>query len=346
MRLVSPDENSEIFNDLWALVSRGVRSRSLTALLLCSMRTELKWWLPTGATMLLSLLSYVDRNTLALLAPTILGETHLSAQQYGWIISAFSAAYLVGSPVWGRTLDRFGVRWGLAVSVALWSTASALHAFASTVFAFAAARAALGFGEGATFPAGLATATQTLRPDQRARGLALAYSGGSLGAIATPLLVTPIAARWGWRGAFLFTGLLGMAWLALWVRVAQDPRLARSAPPPSRSPALMNQRSVWGFMAAYAFGGLPLGFVLYAAPLHLSRALGCSQTTLGRVLWIPPLGWEIGYFFWGNIVDRAARRGRGRQTSDRLFAYLAALATPLALTPFLHDRAAVLATLF
>ncbi len=131
------------------------------------------------------------------------------------MISAFSAAYLVGNPVWGRALDRFGLRVGLGVSVALWTIASVSHAFVATAVGFAIARAALGFGEGATFPAGLRASTQTLRMDERGRGVAIAYSGASLGAIATPLVVTPIALRWGWRGAFLFTGALGAMWLML-----------------------------------------------------------------------------------------------------------------------------------
>lgn len=296
---------------------------------------------------LLSLLSYVDRNALALLAPTVLREAGLNAEQYGWMISAFSAAYLVGNPVWGRVLDRYGVRAGLALAVAVWTVASASHALATTALSFALARAALGFGEGATFPGGLRTATLTLRPEQRARGIALAYGGGSLGAIATPLLVTPIAHRWGWHGAFVCTGLFGASWLVLWAWVSRDPRLRPAPLPPDRAglPRL-REPGVWAFMAAYAFGGLPLGFVMYGAPIHLGD-LGCDQAALGRVLWIPPLGWEVGYFFWGWTIDRAALRGPvGEPFFRRLFSLLAVLAVPLAATPFVRSRGAVLALLF
>jgi ACS family hexuronate transporter-like MFS transporter len=309
-----------------------------------------KWWTPTASMLLLSLLSYVDRNVLALLAPSILRDTGLSAEQYGWVISAFSIAYLVGNPLWGRALDRFGVRVGLTVAAAFWTCASVSHAFARNVATFAMARAALGFGEGATFPGGLRTATQTLRPDQRARGLALAYSGGSLGAIATPILVTPVALRWGWRAAFLITGLLGIGWLAVWAWVGRDKRLnvQRTGGEPSPMPApRLDDRRVWGFMAAYALGAVPLGFVLYGAPIHLGRGLGCSQATLGHVLWIPPLGWEIGYFFWGWVIDRAAyRETLGADAFRRLFALLAALSLPLAVVPLLHSLVWVLFLLF
>ncbi len=307
-----------------------------------------KWWMPVAAMTLLSLLSYVDRTILAQLSPTILREEGLSAEQYGWIIDAFSVAYLIGSPVWGRILDRFGLRAGLAVAVTLWSVASVSHAFASTAATFAVARGLLGFGEGATFPGGLRTSTQTLHPQQRARGLAVAYSGGSLGAVLTPIIATPIALRWGWRATFFCTGFCGAAWLALWAVVSRDARLA--APPAADRPAQrprLTDPSVWGFMAAYAFGGLPLGFVLYGAPVYLGRHLGWDQALLGRVLWLPPLGWEVGYFFWGWIVDRGAdRASRERPIFGRLFALLSALALPLALTPLVQARAAILGLLF
>lgn len=309
------------------------------------MRTR-GYWSPIAAMMLLSFLSYVDRNTLAILSQTILRERGLSAEQYGWMISAFSAAYLVGNPTWGRALDRFGLRAGLAVSVSLWTIASVSHAFTSTALGFAVARAALGFGEGATFPAGLRTASQTLRPEERGRGVAIAYSGASLGAVATPLIVTPIALHWGWRGAFLFTGALGGAWLALWLWVSADSRLRVHSRDLVEPRPTLRALPLWGFMATYALGGVPLGFVLYDAPIHLSRALGCSQATLGHVLWIPPLGWEVGYFFWGWLIDRAAKRGVSANASRRFFSVLSVLALTLAAAAFMRSPAGVLLLLF
>jgi ACS family hexuronate transporter-like MFS transporter len=270
-------------------------------------------WLPAISMLLVSLISYIDRNTLALLAPTILRENNLSAEQYGWIISAFSVAYMVSNPLWGRWLDRWGVRTGMLVAVAFWTLASAAHAFASGFAAFAIARAALGFGEGATFPGGLRTVVQTLPERWRSRGVAIAYSGGSLGAVLTPLIVTPIYAAAGWRAAFLFTGLVGALWLVWWSIMSRRPELRAAHVERIETKAgtriHWTDRRLWAFMVSYALGCLPLAFVLYQAPVYFARALGKSQLEIGAVLWIPPLGWECGYFFWGWLTDRL-RRGR------------------------------------
>ena len=88
-------------------------------------------WLPSISMWLVSLISYIDRNTLAILAPVILRETHLNAEQYGFIISCFSVAYMIANPVWGLILDRWGVRRGMTTAVGIWALASAAHALAT-----------------------------------------------------------------------------------------------------------------------------------------------------------------------------------------------------------------------
>lgn len=289
---------------------------------------------------LVSLISYIDRNTLALLAPVILEETGLTAEQYGYIISAFSIAYMIGNPLWGLILDAFGLRTGMLSAVSFWTFASTAHAFAGGFWSFASARALLGFGEGATFPGGLRTAVQTLPERLRSRGIAVAYSGGSLGAIVTPLLITPIALRFGWRGAFLFTGIIGLAWLLLWMVVSR--RLTHHAESPSadRGSIKIRDPRLWAFMASYAFGALPIGFVIYGASIYLSRARGLTQAEIGTLLWIPPLGWELGYFVWGWLADRARRRFAG------IFLVLMLFSLPLMVVPATPSTPLVMVGLF
>jgi MFS transporter, ACS family, aldohexuronate transporter len=299
---------------------------------------------------LVSVISYVDRNTLALLAPTILRETRLSAAQYGLIVSAYSIAFMLGNPLWGRALDRIGVRRGMVAAVALWSVASAAHAFAVGFWTFAAARAVLGLGEGAAAPGGLRTVMQTLPPLRRARGIALSYSGGSAGAILTPIVIAPIAAVWGWRGAFWATGVFGALWIAGWLVLSRRPDIARPDRTPdalagTTRPRLSDPR-LWAFLLAYSLGALPLGFVVYCSALYLNRQLGLSQLAIGSVLWVPPLGSELGIFFWGWLADWISRRADRRTAVSRLLPIAVLLGLQLALLPYSGRFALVLAQFF
>lgn len=279
-----------------------------------------------------SLLSYLDRQALAVLAPTILADTHLTAESYAQAVSCFSIAYMLGNPLWGSLLGRVGLRSGMIAAVALWSVASASHAWMSGFLGFALARTVLGLGEGATFPGGLRTAMDSLPPGKQARGLAISYSGGSLGAVLTPVLVVPLAGAFGWRSTFLLTGLLGALWIVSWAVVARPPLLPATS---HRASAMVwpnpFERRFWALVSSYALCAAPLGPILYLAPLYLSRVHHVTQDELGRILWIPPLGWEIGYFFWGWLIDRHPATTTHAHTA---FLSLAALSLPFAAIHF------------
>src|ERR1019366_314496 len=108
----------------------------------------------------------------------------------------------------------------------------------------------------------------------------------------------------------------------------------------------LSDRRLWSFMSIYALGGLPLAFVLYGAALYLGRVLGKSQVEIGHVLWIPPLGWEVGYCFWGWVTDRFAAHGTSLKLMRRLLAALAVLSLPLALAGFVRSFPLTMALMF
>lgn len=306
-------------------------------------------WIPAISMMLVSTLSYVDRNAIAVLIPTIQKETGLTAQQYGWIVAAFSYAYMLGNPLWGILLDRLGVRLGMLAAVGGWTVSSAAHALAGGLWSFAILRTALGFFEGATFPGALRTVVQSLAPAERNRGLALSYSGGSLGAILTPFIVTPIALAFGWRAAFWATGIVGVLWLLWWAVISRTETL-QGVPAEEKHDGedfRWLDPKVTAFIAIYAMGAMPIGFILYMSSIYLTRVFGLTQADLGKVLWIPPLGWECGYFFWGWLIDRWVRAGiPSGAACARAFGAGLFLSLPLAFAGHIANPAIFLFLLF
>jgi ACS family hexuronate transporter-like MFS transporter len=304
-----------------------------------------RMWIAPGVMMLCTLLSYIDRQTLAVLSPMILKDTNLSAESFALALSAFSIAYMIANPLWGSVLDYVGLRLGMLVAVSVWTVASLSHAWVTGLLGFAVARTVLGIGEAAAFPGGFRTAIDSLPPAKQSRGMALAYSGASLGTILTPVMVTPFALHFGWRPAFLITGLLGAAWLTMWWKVARPPLLAETSRTTAKFewPNLLDRRC-WLIVSTFGLGGVGLGISLNLSPLYLNRALGFTQAELGQLLWIPYLGYEAGYFFWGWVSDRYVGSNLGR--AARVFILLTFLALPPALIPQTDSRVAVLALFF
>jgi ACS family hexuronate transporter-like MFS transporter len=274
---------------------------------------SLAWqqWVPCLGMALCSWLSFVDRQVLTILSPTIIRDTGLTNQNFTDAASFFFLAYTLGNPLWGSVLDFIGLRAGMLLGVAIWTGASASHAFMGSFLGFAVARGVLGLGEGVTFPGGLRTAVESLPANLRARAIALSFSGGTIGAVMMPLLLGPLAIEYGWRAAFIATAGLGAAWLIIWAIIARPPFL----PPYAKKPAKVawpnfRERRVWALMFSYALPAISPGPLLTILALYLNGRLHLTQSQVNGISWIPPLTWGIGYFFWGWAADRYAENNR------------------------------------
>jgi len=172
------------------------------------------------------------------------------------------------------------------------------------------------------------------------RGVAISYSGASLGAIIAPLIVTPLAVTRGWRSAFWVTGLMGLFWLGLWSVISRRPDLARpqrARIEESESKLRWNDRRVWAFTILMGLSASPLGFVLYQSSLYLSSVLHRSQAVIGYVLWMPPLTWEVGFFVWGWVIDRLMQRSTWRARLRSVLLAQVLLMLPLAAIPYVRS---------
>lgn len=163
-----------------------------------------------------TVINYMDRQILGLLAPLLQHDIGWSQVQYGRIVIAFSAFYAVGLLCFGRIVDWLGTRISYALAMLIWSIAAMLHAAVGSVTGFAMVRALLGIGEGGNFPAAIKTTAEWFPRRERALATGIFNSGANIGAVFAPAIIPPLALAFGWRSAFVIIGALGIVWLAVW----------------------------------------------------------------------------------------------------------------------------------
>src|ERR1700722_18889620 len=167
--------------------------------------------------------NYMDRNVLGVLNKTLQHDLGWSEIDFSNLVIAFQAAYAAGMLLTGRLIDKLGTRLGYALAMIFWSLASMGTALGNSLTSFAVSRAALGFGEGAVFPASIKAVAEWFPKKERALATGIFNAGTSFGAMLAPLVVPWLNARWGWRGAFVGIGALGFVWLALWLLIYRKP---------------------------------------------------------------------------------------------------------------------------
>jgi ACS family hexuronate transporter-like MFS transporter len=244
-------------------------------------------------------MNYVDRQVLGLLAPELQTRIGWTEAQYGYIVTAFQAAYALGLLLMGRLIDLIGTRVGYALSIGIWSLSAAAHALARTPLGFGAARFALGLGEAGNFPAAIKTVAEWFPKKERALATGIFNSGTNVGATIGPLLVLWIARRYGWQSAFVSTGLLSFIPIIFWVRSyrrpQEHPRLSAAelqyihsdpCEPDTRIPwaKLLPHRQTWAFLIGKFMTDPIWWFFLFWLPKFLNTNHGLELTALGLPL--------------------------------------------------------------
>jgi ACS family hexuronate transporter-like MFS transporter len=189
-----------------------------------AVRTGHYRWYICGLLFFATTINYIDRQVIGVLAPELQRIIGWNEIQYGWIITSFQAAYAIGFLMAGRFIDRVGTRIGFAVMFSIWSLAAIGHSLVATVVGFGVARFVLGIGESGNFPASIKTVAEWFPQKERALAAGIFNAGSNMGAIIAPIAVPWITLRFGWRWAFIATGLLGVPWLVAWLRTYRPPR--------------------------------------------------------------------------------------------------------------------------
>ena len=182
-------------------------------------------WTICGLIFFATTINYLDRAVISLLKSTLTKEMHWDDADYANVEIAFKLSYAIGLFLAGRVIDKLGTKKGYAWSTGLWSLSAVAHAFANSVFGFGVARAALGITEAGNFPAAIKTVAEWFPKKERALATGIFNSGTNIGAIIAPLTVPFIAIHYGWKWAFVLTGLLGFIWLYFWQRHYSLPKV-------------------------------------------------------------------------------------------------------------------------
>src|SRR5687768_6786281 len=149
---------------------------------------SLRWYI--GVLLFLStVINYIDRQTLSVLAPFLKEEFSWTNSDFALIVIAFRISYSFGQTASGRLLDRIGTRTGLSLTVAFYSVVAMLTSTANGLRSFALFRFLLGLGESANWPGATKAVAEWFPRRESGWAVALFDSGSSIGAAIAPFIV-------------------------------------------------------------------------------------------------------------------------------------------------------------
>lgn len=276
-------------------------------------RPKLRWCV-CGLLFLASGISYIDRQTVSIVAPLLAREFHLDNEQIGRILAAFLLAYTFGQLVAGRVLDWAGSRIGLAISISVWSLANVLTATVSRFFGFIFFRFLLGVGESGNWPGSAKVIAEWFPVKERAFAGGVFNSGASIGAIVAGPLAGSIAHYWGWRAAFVSTGALGFLWLVPWLLIPYSPASLQAETDITKDSGLgwldlLRFRQVWALAIARFLEEQVLWVGIFWLPKYIVDVRGLSILQAGWLVSLPYMALAIGYVSGGWLSSGLVRMG-------------------------------------
>jgi len=251
---------------------------------------------------------------------------------YGWMAVSFQVAYGLGYVAFGRIVDRFGAKVGGTIAVTFWTIAHTAHAFVTGIIGFTLVRIPMGLGESGLFPCTLAATAEWFPLRERALAIGIFNAGSNVGAILAPFIVPIITILWGWQMAFILTGLLTFAWLAVWLiwyrrpremrslsaqelaYIESDPQQAQRPVPWSR---LLATRQTWAYMAGRFLIDPVWWTFLFWLPDFFSKRYGVDLKHYGpplvTIYVMADVGSVLGGWRSSRLIKRGVAVGRARK---------------------------------
>jgi ACS family hexuronate transporter-like MFS transporter len=319
--------------------------------------SHIRWYI-AALLFFASVINYIDRQALSVVAPVLTKELGISPIAYANILQAFLVAYTVMYVFSGVLCDRFGTRVSLAFFMVWWSVSNAIHAFAQTPLHLGIFRFLLGAGESGNFMASIKAVSEWYPAKEKAFANGLINAGAAVGAIVAAPLVVWINSEYGWRAAFVITGFFGFVWLIFWLwlyhlperhpRISQQEldhiRQGSPAAAPltgtlwSRWRNLLRYRQTWGLLLARVISDPVWWFYLFWLPKYLVEQRGFTMQQMGMLSWLPYLfadiGSVVGGIASGWLLHRLAWRPlQSRSAVMAASAALMPLSAMIGLTP-------------
>ena len=218
-----------------------------------------RWWI-CSLLFVATTVNYLDRQVLSLTYKEFIApEFHWTDADYGTITSLFSIFYAIACLFAGKFVDWMGTKKGYLIAIGVWSLGAVLHAgcgVATTwfvdgvdsvealraveagsnialtvstvsVYLFLLCRGILALGEAGNFPAAIKTTAEYFPKKDRAFATSIFNAGASVGALAAPLLIPPLAKHFGWEMAFIIIGGLGFIWMFFWQFMYDKPEKSK-----------------------------------------------------------------------------------------------------------------------
>ena len=320
----------------------------------------LRWWI-VGLIFLATLINYIDRLTISVLAPVITHDLGLTNTEFGGILTWFLLAYTISQGLSGKLYDRIGTKRGFVCSIVLWSIAAIAHAFARGLATLSAFRFVLGFGEAGNWPGAAKTVAEWFPIRERAFGMAIFNSGAAIGSVVAPPLIVWLSLTYGWRTTFIVTGLLGFGWLVLWLifyetperhrwlsetereliregQPDQDETLVTERKAPLKWRELLGYRQVWAIVLSRFLTDPVWWLYISWLPKYLADARGFSLVKIGLFAWVPYVAADAGSLSGGWLSGYLIARGWSVDRSRKLVIAIAACLMPAGiLAAFAHD---------
>lgn len=300
----------------------------------------LRWWI-IGLIALATVINYIDRQALGVLWPEMSVELFPENSEderkefYALISIVFVFSYAFGQAIFGKIFDWLGTRIGFALSIGVWSIATALHAFARGVMSFSIFRAILGVAEAGNWPGATKSNAEWFPINERAFAQGLFNSGAAIGGIIAIPLIGLLTIYFNWQAIFIVVGLTGLLWLLPWMIFVKAPPKTHpwltdeerdyilsgqqeqdvdnsedmdEGYNPTTSQMLSHKES-WGVIIASAVIDPIWWLFVFWIPIYLSEVYDMNVKTIAIYGWVPYVGAMLGAWFGGLLAQNRIKAG-------------------------------------